>query len=126
MKQLISALFILAAACAVAPGQKKYRRPQVPQPPSTLTAVMANLEPLVEVTFTIDGVVVGTDFTDANGDILEIVLPVDRQFSAGIHELTGTTDKLDAFLEALDRSAILETVRTGVSGIGRGEWVLKV
>ena len=40
-------------------------------------------------------------------------------------ELTGTTDKLDAFLEALDKSAILETVRTGVSGIGRGEWVLK-
>ena len=27
--------------------------------------------------------------------------------------------------EALDRGAILETVRTGVSGIGRGEWVLK-
>ena len=41
-------------------------------------------------------------------------------------ELTGTTEKLDAFLEALDRGAILETVRTGVSGIGRGEWVLKV
>jgi acetolactate synthase-1/3 small subunit len=40
-------------------------------------------------------------------------------------ELTGTTDKLDAFLDALDRSVILETVRTGVSGIGRGEWVLK-
>ena len=40
-------------------------------------------------------------------------------------ELTGTSDKLDAFLEALDRSAILETVRTGVCGIGRGEWVLK-
>src|SRR5881394_3948766 len=41
-------------------------------------------------------------------------------------ELTGTTEKLDAFLEALDPAAILETVRTGVSGIGRGEWVLKV
>jgi len=40
-------------------------------------------------------------------------------------ELTGTSDKLDAFLDALDRTAILETVRTGVSGIGRGEWVLK-
>ena len=40
-------------------------------------------------------------------------------------ELTGTTEKLDAFLEALDRGVILETVRTGVSGIGRGEWVLK-
>ena len=40
-------------------------------------------------------------------------------------ELTGTGLKLDAFLEALDKGAILETVRTGVSGIGRGEWVLK-
>jgi acetolactate synthase-1/3 small subunit len=41
-------------------------------------------------------------------------------------ELTGTTDKLDAFLEALDKSAILETVRTGASGIGRGDRVLKI
>jgi acetolactate synthase-1/3 small subunit len=41
-------------------------------------------------------------------------------------ELTGPGAKLDAFIEALDRDAILETVRTGASGIGRGERVLKV
>ena len=41
-------------------------------------------------------------------------------------ELTGNQDKNDAFLNALDRSAILETVRTGASGIGRGERVLRV
>ena len=41
-------------------------------------------------------------------------------------ELTGDGSKLDAFIEALDRSAILETVRTGASGIARGERVLKV
>jgi acetolactate synthase-1/3 small subunit len=41
-------------------------------------------------------------------------------------ELTGPRDKLDAFLEAIDRSQILETVRTGASGIGRGEWILRV
>jgi acetolactate synthase I/III small subunit len=41
-------------------------------------------------------------------------------------ELTGTGGKLDAFLEAIDRSAILETVRTGASGIARGERVLRV
>jgi acetolactate synthase I/III small subunit len=41
-------------------------------------------------------------------------------------ELTGTGAKLDAFLKALDSSAILETVRTGASGIGRGERVLRV
>ena len=35
-------------------------------------------------------------------------------------ELTGTGAKLDAFIEALDKGAILETVRTGASGIGRG------
>src|SRR5476651_2077843 len=40
-------------------------------------------------------------------------------------ELTGTGSKLDAFLSAIDRSAILETVRTGASGIGRGDRVLK-
>jgi len=41
-------------------------------------------------------------------------------------ELTGDVAKLDAFIEAIDRALILETVRTGASGIGRGERVLKV
>ncbi|MBX3647201.1 MAG: acetolactate synthase small subunit [Rhodocyclaceae bacterium] len=41
-------------------------------------------------------------------------------------ELTGNTAKLDSFIEALDRSLILETVRTGVCGIGRGDRILKV
>ena len=41
-------------------------------------------------------------------------------------ELTGNGAKLDAFLEALDASVILETVRTGACGIGRGERILKV
>ncbi len=41
-------------------------------------------------------------------------------------ELTGTGAKLDAFLKAIDRAAILETVRTGASGIGRGERVLRI
>ena len=41
-------------------------------------------------------------------------------------ELTGDGTKLDAFLQALDRAAILETVRTGASGIGRGERILRV
>jgi acetolactate synthase-1/3 small subunit len=41
-------------------------------------------------------------------------------------ELTGSTDKIDAFMRALDRAVILETVRTGSSGIGRGERVLRV
>jgi acetolactate synthase-1/3 small subunit len=41
-------------------------------------------------------------------------------------ELTGDASKLDAFLEAIDRAAILETARTGTSGIGRGERILRV
>jgi acetolactate synthase-1/3 small subunit len=41
-------------------------------------------------------------------------------------ELTGTGSKLDAFLEAIDASYIIETVRTGASGIGRGERSLKI
>ena len=41
-------------------------------------------------------------------------------------ELTGDQGKVQAFIDALDRSAILETVRTGVSGIGRGERILKL
>lgn len=41
-------------------------------------------------------------------------------------ELTGTSSKLDAFLEAVERSLVLETARTGASGLGRGERILKV
>ncbi|MDR0933504.1 MAG: acetolactate synthase small subunit [Burkholderiaceae bacterium] len=41
-------------------------------------------------------------------------------------ELTGDKAKLDAFIESIDRAAILETVRTGGSGIGRGERILKI
>lgn len=36
-------------------------------------------------------------------------------------ELTGTGDKLDAFIQAIGETRILETVRSGVSGIARGE-----
>ena len=36
-------------------------------------------------------------------------------------EMTGTGEKLDAFIEALDDSLILEVVRSGVSGISRGD-----
>jgi acetolactate synthase I/III small subunit len=39
-------------------------------------------------------------------------------------QLIGTTDKLDAFIESIAGTAILEVVRTGVSGISRGEKVL--
>ncbi len=41
-------------------------------------------------------------------------------------QLAGTSDKLDAFIEALSETVILEVVRTGVSGIARGEKVLSV
>jgi acetolactate synthase-1/3 small subunit len=41
-------------------------------------------------------------------------------------ELTGDKTKLDAFIDAIDRGSILETVRTGGSGIGRGERILKL
>ena len=41
-------------------------------------------------------------------------------------ELTGDGSKLDAFIGAVDRAVILETVRTGTSGIGRGERILRV
>jgi acetolactate synthase-1/3 small subunit len=41
-------------------------------------------------------------------------------------EVTGDGDKLDAFLQALDATSILETVRTGKTGISRGERILKV
>ncbi|MEK9775441.1 MAG: acetolactate synthase small subunit [Quisquiliibacterium sp.] len=54
------------------------------------------------------------------GRIIDVT---DRSYTI---ELTGDSAKLDAFIEALDRASILETVRTGGSGVARGERVLKV
>lgn len=41
-------------------------------------------------------------------------------------QLTGAADKLDAFLKALDKTSILEIVRSGVVGISRGEKILRL
>ena len=41
-------------------------------------------------------------------------------------ELTGSSEKLDAFIEVLHQAAIIETVRSGVTGIARGEKSLRV
>jgi len=41
-------------------------------------------------------------------------------------ELTGTVEKLDAFVKALDLTEIIEVVRSGVTGIARGERALSV
>ena len=41
-------------------------------------------------------------------------------------EVTGVSEKLDSLLVNLPQNSILETVRTGASGIGRGERVLKI
>jgi len=41
-------------------------------------------------------------------------------------ELTGTSDKLDAFVQAVRGAGIVEVVRSGVSGIARGEKNLRV
>jgi acetolactate synthase-1/3 small subunit len=40
-------------------------------------------------------------------------------------ELTGDTEKLDAFLRALDPKLLLEVVRSGSNGIARGERSLR-
>lgn len=41
-------------------------------------------------------------------------------------QLAGTSEKLDAFLRALDETAILEVVRSGVLGIGRADKILSL
>ena len=41
-------------------------------------------------------------------------------------EVTGDSRKLDAFMKSIDEKLILETVRTGASGIARGERILKI
>lgn len=39
-------------------------------------------------------------------------------------QVTGASDKLDAFLKAVGETNILEVVRTGVCGLARGEKIL--
>jgi acetolactate synthase I/III small subunit len=41
-------------------------------------------------------------------------------------QITGTSEKLDAFLGAVGESVILEVVRTGVCGLARGEKTLRL
>ncbi|QKX17370.1 MULTISPECIES: acetolactate synthase small subunit [Microbulbifer] len=41
-------------------------------------------------------------------------------------QVSGTSEKLDAFLQALGEHTIMEVVRSGVSGIARGEKILSV
>jgi len=41
-------------------------------------------------------------------------------------EITGMREKLSAFVEAIDSTLILEVVRTGACGLGRGERILKI
>lgn len=41
-------------------------------------------------------------------------------------QLTGTTDKLDSFIQAVGTASIVEVVRSGVTGIARGDKVLSL
>lgn len=41
-------------------------------------------------------------------------------------QIVGTSDKLDAFVEAVGEHVILEVVRSGVSGVSRGEKILSL
>lgn len=51
---------------------------------------------------------------------------IDVTDSSYVIELTGTQDKLNSFVNAIDHDLVLETVRSGVCGIGRGDRVLKL
>lgn len=51
---------------------------------------------------------------------------IDVSNATYIIELTGTSDKLDAFIESLDQKSILEVVRSGSLGVGRGEKSLRL
>ena len=51
---------------------------------------------------------------------------VDVTSDAYMVQLTGPSDKLDAFLRAIGKQAVIEVVRSGVAGIGRGDKVLSL
>lgn len=41
-------------------------------------------------------------------------------------EFTGTSSEIDNYLKSLNNSFVVEIVRTGASGIGRGDRILKI
>lgn len=51
---------------------------------------------------------------------------VDVNANAYTLQIVGNSDKLDAFIQALGEADILELVRTGVSGLARGEKFLRL
>lgn len=51
---------------------------------------------------------------------------VDVTASVYTIQLVGNSDKLDAFFQAVGEASILEVVRSGVTGIARGEKVLSL
>ena len=51
---------------------------------------------------------------------------VDVTSDAYTVQLTGPSDKLDAFLRAIGQQAVIEVARSGVAGIGRGDKVLSL
>ena len=51
---------------------------------------------------------------------------IDVTDTSYVIELTGNQAKLDSFVGAIDAGLILETVRSGICGVGRGDRVLKV
>jgi acetolactate synthase-1/3 small subunit len=53
----------------------------------------------------------------------KVIDVTDRTYTV---EITGMREKLSAFVEAIDSSLILEVVRTGACGLGRGERILKI
>lgn len=55
-----------------------------------------------------------------NGKVLDVT---DKTY---VIELTGEGSKLDAFIKAMNKADILETVRSGATGITRGETCLRL
>ncbi len=51
---------------------------------------------------------------------------VDVTEGSYVIELTGNQAKLDAFIGAIGPDLILETVRSGICGVGRGDRILKI
>jgi acetolactate synthase-1/3 small subunit len=46
---------------------------------------------------------------------------IDVTASSYVIEMTGTADKLDAFVSALDKGVVIEVIRSGPRGMSRGD-----
>ena len=84
-----------------------------------IAQITKNLNKLIEVVKLVD-------LSESAHIERELMLIKVKASGAQRAEVKRTTDKLDSFIQAIGTTSILEVVRSGVTGISRGDKVLSI